>query len=156
MDGALSLDEINPWYYRAAIAPTLAARREGKKVKIGQIAAHVRAMEKKFDVTLVEGAGGLLSPLGANFNSRDVILELQAIPIIVAPNRLGVVNHILLTLEALPKNFRAKSLVVLMPDWRPDASSKSNAALLAEFFDAKRILAAEGPGFVSRVFQALQ
>src|SRR5258708_28833128 len=64
MDGALSLDEINPWHFRAAIVPLLAARRENKKVKLAQVLAHVRAMQRRFEILLVEGACGLLSPLG--------------------------------------------------------------------------------------------
>ena len=75
-NGALSLDEINPWHFRAPIAPLLAARRERKRVKRSQVVAHVRAMQKRFDVLLIEGAGGLLSPLGENFNSRDLIASL--------------------------------------------------------------------------------
>jgi dethiobiotin synthetase len=146
MRGMMSLDEINPWHFRAPIAPLLAARQERKKVKLSQVAAHVRALQKRFDVLIVEGAGGLLSPLGENFDSRDLISALRAIPIIVAPNRLGVVNHVLLTLEALPKNLRAKALVVLMPQRKPDLSAKTNASLLAEFFDAKRILTAHQHG----------
>ncbi len=142
MDGALSLDEINPWHFRKAIAPSLASRAENKLVKLAQVVGHIRRMQKKFDVLLVEGAGGLLSPLGADFNSRDLIVALRAVPIIAAPNRLGVVNHILLTLEALPKTFRAKARVVLMPQRKPDISAKSNASLLAEFFDAGRIFRA--------------
>lgn len=140
MDGKLSLDEINPWHFRAAIAPSLAARQEKKVVKLSRVVAHVRAMQKRFDILLVEGAGGLLSPLGRHFNSRDLMVALRAMPIIVAPNRLGVVNSVLLTLEALPKNLRAKARVVLVPQPEPDISAKSNAALIAEFFDAKRIL----------------
>jgi dethiobiotin synthetase len=139
MDGALTLDEINPWHFRAAVAPVLAARRENKKVKLSQVVAHIRAAQKCFDVLLIEGAGGLLSPLGENFNSRDLILALRAIPIIVAQNKLGAVSQILLTLEALPKNVRAKARVVLVAPRKPDASTKTNAKLLAEFFDADRI-----------------
>jgi dethiobiotin synthetase len=147
-DGALSLDEINPWHFRTAIAPTLAARREKKKVTLAQTATHIRAMQKRFDILLVEGAGGLLSPLGENFNSRDLIKATRAIPIIVAPNRLGVVNQILLPLEALPKNLRVKTRVVLMPTPKPDGSTKSNTHLLAEFFDAKRILTVSNSGSI--------
>jgi dethiobiotin synthetase len=147
-DGALSLDEINPWHFRAAIAPSLAAREEKKKVKLAQAAAYIRAMQKRFEILLVEGAGGLLSPLGENFNSRDLILAARAVPVIVAPNRLGVVNQVLLTLEALPKNYRSKARVVLMPTPKPDGSTKSNATLLAEFFDAKRILTVSSSGSV--------
>jgi dethiobiotin synthetase len=147
-DGTLSLDEINPWHFRAAIAPSLAARREKKKVTLAQASAHIRAMQKRFGILLVEGAGGLLSPLGENFNSRDLIMAIRATPVIVAPNRLGVVNQVLLTLEALPKNYRAKTRVVLMPTPKPDGSTKSNARLLAEFFDAKRLLTVNSAGSV--------
>ena len=155
IDGALSLDEINPWHFKAAIAPSLAARREGKTLKIAQIAAHARAMEKRFHVLLIEGAGGLLSPLGDNFNSRDLILHLDAVPIIVAPNRLGVLNHALLTLEALPQNFRARARIVLLPFGKPDASAKSNAGLLAEYFDAKRIFTVGVADFARKLFEGL-
>jgi dethiobiotin synthetase len=136
---ALSLDEINPWHFRAAVAPLLAARRENKKVKILQVVAHARAMQKRFDILLIEGAGGLLSPLGENFNSRDLIIALRAMPIIVAQNKLGAVNQVLLTLEALPEKLRVKSRVVLVSPRKPDASTKTNATLLAEFFDAGKI-----------------
>jgi dethiobiotin synthetase len=139
MNGALALDKINPWHFRAPIAPLLAARRENKTVKLSQVLAHIRAKQKHFDVLLVEGAGGLLSPLGGNFNSRDLIVALSAMPIIVAQNKLGAVNQVLLTLEALPKNFRNKARVVLMSPPKPDAATNSNAKLLAEFFDAKKI-----------------
>ena len=111
LDGALSLDEINPWHFRAPIAPLLAARRERKRVTLADVLAHVRAMQKRFDVVLVEGAGGLLSPLGENFDSRDLLTALRATPMVVCPNRLGAVNQVLLTLEALPKNFRRKARV---------------------------------------------
>lgn len=139
MRGTLSLDEINPWHFRAAIAPSLAARREKKTVRLASVAAHIRAMQKRFDILLVEGAGGLLSPLGENFNSRDLMMALDAMPFIVAPNRLGVVNNVLLTLEVLPKKLRGKARVVLMPQPKADISVKSNADLIAEFFDAERI-----------------
>jgi dethiobiotin synthetase len=139
MDGALSLNEINPWHFRAPIAPLLAARRERKRVHLAGVLAHVRAMQKRFDVVLVEGAGGLLSPLGENFNSRDLIVALGALPLVVAPNRLGAVNHLLLTLAALPRGAAASARVVWMSPPKRDAAAASNARLLAGFFHAKRI-----------------
>ncbi|HEY2329734.1 MAG TPA: dethiobiotin synthase, partial [Verrucomicrobiae bacterium] len=69
LGGALTLDEINPWHFRAAIAPSLAAKLEKKSVTRAQVLAHIRATQKNFDVILVEGAGGLLSPLGEKFDS---------------------------------------------------------------------------------------
>ena len=139
LEGALTLDEINPWHFRAAIAPLLAARREKKSVSRAEVLKHIRVVQKFFDVTLVEGAGGLLSPLGENFDSHDLILALRATPVIVAQNKLGAVNHLLLTLAALPEDFRAAAKVVLMSPAKPDAAARTNAALLAEFFPAKKI-----------------
>ena len=139
MGNGLSLDEINPWHFRAPIAPLLAARHERKRVRLAEVLAHIRAMRKRFDVLLVEGAGGLFSPLGENFNSHDLILALRAMPLVIAPNRLGVVNHILLTLEALPRSAAARARVVLMSPPKPDSATVANARLLAGFFDAKRI-----------------
>jgi dethiobiotin synthetase len=146
LNGALTLDEINPWHFRAPIAPLLAARRENQRVKLSQVLAHARAMQKRFDVLLVEGAGGLLSPLGANFNSRDLIAALRATPVVVCPNRLGAVNQVLLTLEALPKNLRAKTRVVLMSPPKPDAATNTNGKLLAEFLGAGKIFPWPWPG----------
>jgi len=139
MNGALSLDEINPWHFRAPIAPLLAARRERRHVHLSEVLAHIRALQKRFDALLIEGAGGLLSPLGENFDSGDLIAALDATPLIVAPNRLGAVNHVLLTLEALPRSAAARARVVLMSPPKRDAAAGANAKLLAGFFDAKRI-----------------
>ena len=139
MNGALTPDEINPWHFRAPIAPLLAARRERRRVGLADVLAHVRTMQRRFDVLLVEGAGGLLSPLGENFDSRDLIAALRATPIVVCPNRLGAVNQVLLTLAALPRSASCRARVVLMSPSKPDASTSTNVSLLAEFLDAKRI-----------------
>jgi dethiobiotin synthetase len=96
-------------------------------------------MQKRFDVVLVEGAGGLLSPLGGNFDSHDLIAALRATPMVVCPNRLGAVNQVLLTLAALPRSASCRARVVLMSPAKPDAATNTNAGMLAEFFDAKRI-----------------
>jgi dethiobiotin synthetase len=139
LNGTLTLDEVNPWHFRAPMAPLLAARRDHRRVRSTEVLAHIRAMQSRFEVVLIEGAGGLLSPLGEKFDSRDLIVSLRATPIIVCPNRLGAVNQVLLTLAALPANAMARARVVLMSPPRPDPSTKSNPDLLAEHFDGKRI-----------------
>jgi dethiobiotin synthase len=139
LDGALTLDEINPWHFRAPIAPLAAARREHRRVRRAEVLAHVRSLQKRFDVVLVEGAGGLLSPLGTNFNSRDLMTALRATPVIVGPNRTGAINQVLLALGALPRIVAAGARVVLMSPERPDASTRTNAGLLAELSAAEGI-----------------
>ena len=138
--GELTLDEINPWHFRAAVAPVLAARREKQQVSLPQIVACARSWQKRTDWLLIEGAGGLLSPLGEKVDSLDVITALRATPIIVAPNRLGVINDLRLTLAALPPSARSRTTIVLMSPPQPDAATRSNPALLAEYFDAGHII----------------
>ena len=139
LDGALTIDEINPWHFRAPLAPLLAARREHRRVDLANVLAHVRSVQRRFDVVLVEGAGGLLSSLGEGFNARDLIIALRAVPIIVCPNRLGVVNHALLTVEALPRVVARRAPVVLMSPRRPGLASRTNPRLLAGMLGPDRV-----------------
>ena len=131
--GALTLDEVNPWHFRAALAPVLAARRAGRRVRLVEVVARVRVVARRFEVVVVEGAGGLLSPLGEDFDTRDLIVALRAVPIVVVPNQLGAVNQARLVLEALPKSARGQAQVVLVEPRKPDAAARTNATLLAEF-----------------------
>lgn len=135
----LSLDDVNPWSFRSPLAPLLAARKERKRVRLREVVAHIRRIAKRFEVVVVEGAGGLLSPLGEGFDSRDLIRALNAMPIIVCPNRLGAVNQVRLVLEALPLATRENARVVLVNPKKPDVASRTNLTLLNEFVEPKRL-----------------
>jgi dethiobiotin synthetase len=139
LGGALALDEINPWHFRAAIAPVLAARAEEKKLKLAVVVNHARAIQKKFPITIIEGAGGLLSPLGEDFDSRDLILALRAVPIVVAPNRLGAINQVLLVLAALPRAIAAKAQIVLSDTGKEDSSGAGNVSYLRSAVGKNRV-----------------
>ena len=131
---ALTLDEVNPWHFRAPLAPTLAARREGRCIKISMVASQVRSVAQQNAVTLVEGAGGLLSPLTEDGDNRHLLAALRPEAVaVVVPNRLGAVNQARLVLAALAKVHRRRVAVVLVDQPRPDAAARTNAALLAEF-----------------------
>jgi dethiobiotin synthetase len=138
LKGRLTLDEINPWHFRAPIAPLLAASREKRQVTLANVLACARALQKRFDVLLIEGAGGLLSPLGENFDSRDLIVALRATPIVVCPNRLGAVNQVLLTIEALPRSASCRARIMLISPSKSDTSTKTNIGLLEEFFRTEK------------------
>jgi len=135
----LSLDEVNPWHFRAPLAPVLAARKEKKRLWLSQVVAAVRRVTKRFEVVIVEGAGGLLSPLGEDFDSRDLIIALKATPLVVCPNKLGAVNQVRLVLEALPRRLASRAPVILVDPARRDAASRSNLELLKEFVDPARL-----------------
>ena len=135
----LTLDEVNPWHFRAPLAPLLAARMENKHVKLAEVISHIRNVQKRFGTVIVEGAGGLLSPLGEKFNARDCLLALRATPIFVCPNRLGAINQVLLVLNALPKETAKKLQIVLMSPQRTSTASRTNLKLLAEFVESSHL-----------------
>ncbi len=139
-DDALSLDEINPWHFRTPLTPLIAARLEDRVVLRAAVRRYLRSQQRLCELLLVEGAGGVMSPLGADFDARDLIAALGATPVVVCPNRLGAINHSLLALAALPRPARLRAKIVLVTPRRPDASCLSNAALLREHLGAARVV----------------
>ena len=139
LDGELALDEINPWHFRALVTPLLAARAEKKAVKLAQVLAKARRLQERFPILIVEGAGGLLSPLGEDFDSRDLITALRATPVVVSPNRLGAINQVLLTLAALPRGVSQSAPVVLVTPPQPNAAGRGNLKFLREQLGPQRV-----------------
>jgi len=139
LEGTMTLDEINPWDFPAPIAPVLAARQAGSKIFLSKVLDHLRKLGKISGIMLIEGAGGLLSPLGEGFSSLELIQKLHAVPIIVCPNRLGAVNQVRLVLAALTPALRKQVHVVLVSPVRPGTMVKLNLKLLGEFLERGRI-----------------
>ncbi len=95
------LNEIVPFTFREALAPLLAARREGLKLSGKDLGESIKARIKPSKLTLVEGAGGLLAPLCPNYLIIDLVKELQLPVLVVCRTSLGAINHTLLTLDRL-------------------------------------------------------
>jgi len=138
-ENELALDEVNPWHFRAPLAPRLAARREGARVRLKEVLAWLRPMRSCSDLLLIEGAGGLLSPLGEDFDARRLISALRARPLVVCPNRLGAVNQALLVVAALPPAAARVAQVVLVTQSKPDSSASGNRRLLNEMLGRRRV-----------------
>ncbi len=135
----LSLDEINPWHFRQPVSPFIAARNAGVRITIRKVVDHIHEIQSRFPIVIVEGAGGLLSPMGEDFDSRDLIFALKALPVVVSANRLGVVNQIRLVIESLPKRAAGTCPVVCFSPKTPDASTSDNMSLLKHYIAAGRI-----------------
>src|SRR2546429_352 len=96
----------------------------------------VAQMRRIFFITGTDTSVGktVLTALLARFlQARGV----RVAALIVAPNKLGSVNQVLLTLEALPKKLRGQAKVILMSQPGPDRASASNAALLSQWTEKK-------------------
>ena len=93
--------DVNPYAFALAASPHLAAARENTRIDTQRIVASFRRLEAAFDTVIVEGAGGILVPLNEKELFIDVAADLDLPVLVVAANKLGAINHTLLTVEAL-------------------------------------------------------
>lgn len=123
------------WRFRLPVAPWVAARRERRRLDRAAVVRWIRRMGQGVSVVLVEGAGGLLTPWGRNYSVVDIAADLGAAVLVVAVNRLGVINQARMAVGCLGETLRRRSMVVLTPEdraRRPDPSVRDNAGVLRE------------------------
>lgn len=89
--------------FRNPKAPFFAARDEGAEIDVDVISRAVSRKRAEHDPVIVEGAGGLMVPVNDSLLMIDLIVLLDAVPLIVARAGLGTINHTLLSLELLRK-----------------------------------------------------
>lgn len=92
---------ILPNLFKTPASPHLASRLENKKIDSEKIKKSFRSLSKMFDFVIVEGAGGALVPINKDKLLIDIVKELKLPVLIVAGNKLGAINHTLLTIESL-------------------------------------------------------
>lgn len=101
IDRAQSLTSVCLYRFEAPVAPGVAATRLGTNIDLAAIAAAASTIRAAApDFLLVEGAGGLLVPLGGGQSIANVAILLGLPLLIVARPTLGTINHTLLTIEA--------------------------------------------------------
>lgn len=93
------LDLINPYRFTAPVAPDLAARLFNATIDFNRIRDIFVGLQAAHDIMLVEGAGGLLAPAAEGRSMADLAVILGAPLLIVSANRLGTINHTLLTVS---------------------------------------------------------
>lgn len=92
---------INPYCFAPPVAPHIAAAEAGVSIRMRVIAAAYARLVAHADVVVVEGAGGLLVPLGQRSVVADIPASLDLPVVLVVGLRLGCINHALLAAEAL-------------------------------------------------------
>ena len=139
-DGVLSLDEINPFSFNEAVAPSLASAREGVKVALGDVVELVKQVRsRRFDAVVVEGAGGLLSPLGDGWDLRDL---MGCFPgsgaVVVVEDQLGAIGISRLMSDAL-KGLAAKVSWLLNSTSTNDSSALENRRLIKRWLNCEAV-----------------
>jgi dethiobiotin synthetase len=134
--GELSDAEMNPFYFAKPVAP-LVAQKGRRAIQLGEVVGKIGKISSRCDCLLIEGSGGLLVPLGPGFLVADLITKFKCRVVVAARNRLGTINHTLLTVEALlARGLKRDDLsVVLMSQRTKDSSCATNQEVLAELLN---------------------
>ena len=117
---------VCPQRFVAPLAPHLAARSEGKSVDESLLRSGIRYWQERSEIVLVEGVGGLMSPISENDYVADLAIEFAYPLIVVAPNTLGVINQTLQTLivaETFREGLEVAGVILNQPN--RDASDAS-------------------------------
>jgi len=105
--------------------------RKNEKINFNEIVKRTKeAASGNHDIVLVEGVGGLLAPISSKNTMASFAKEIESHLIIVAQNRVGVINHVLLSVEAAVSRGLSVSSVILMRQEESDASVADNAELI--------------------------
>jgi dethiobiotin synthetase len=92
------LDRVCPQRFAAPLAPHLAARAEDRELDADLLCEGLDYWRQRSDVILVEGAGGLMSPLGDDLYVADLAEDFNLPLVVVSRNVLGTINQTLQTL----------------------------------------------------------
>lgn len=129
------LEHVCPQRFLAPLAPHRAAAAEGKKVDAQLLREGLNVWSGQCDIVLVEGAGGLMSPLSDDDYNADLALDLGFPLVVVAANKLGTINatlQTLITAAAYGEGLSIAGVVLNQTDsGRDDASMASNLEELA-------------------------
>ncbi len=126
------IEKICPYRLPEPLAPSLAAERAGVRIDIEHLLALYRELSTNCDLTLVEGAGGLMVPLLASFTYADLARVMKLPLLVVAANRLGAINHLLLTLEhASCKGLTVLGYILNCVSGESSLAAATNRAVLA-------------------------
>lgn len=123
----------SPVVFSYPASAQLAARIDGRDIDLGKIKAATTTLSERYDIVLIEGAGGLMVPINDNFFTIDYVADNNIPMILVTNGVLGSINHTILSLEAI----RSRGIRLF-------------AVIYNTFYDKDKIIADDTRGFISR------
>ena len=140
--------------YRTPVAPPEAADREGVPLDLARAWDEALELAAASEVALLEGAGGVMAPLAWDTTLLDLVAAHRLPTLVVAADRLGTLNHTLLTLRALEAAGSPSRGVVVNPlPGGDDASRGSNAAALHRVAPLTPTCTTAAPGWEAAVLE---
>ncbi|MCR9207906.1 MAG: dethiobiotin synthase, partial [bacterium] len=133
-----NIDAVCPQRFIAAVSPPRSAAKEGAQVDTRRLRDGLAVWcDGEFDVVMIEGAGGLFSPISDDWLNVDLAIEMKRWSdqnghsfelLLVAPDRLGVLHHVISTSRAAEAaGIPITGLILNRMDDSADDSTQTNA-----------------------------
>ncbi|HEY9235169.1 MAG TPA: dethiobiotin synthase [Phenylobacterium sp.] len=139
------LDAVSPLRFGAALSPPMAARLEGVDLRLAQLERFCRdgLAASGADLTVVEGVGGVMSPIAEDATCLDVMITLGLPSVLVGGSYLGGVSHTLTAVETLRGRGLSIEAVVVSQDGAADAPDfDQTLEAVARFAPGLKVIAA--------------
>jgi dethiobiotin synthetase len=140
---AAAAGQRSPWTalrrLATPVAPAVACDIEGVTIDFDELVLEIEAHAEGAELVLIEGAGGILSPITWEWNIIDLGRTLDARVLLVTSDRLGTIGHTLLAISALELAGLELCGVVLTAPSLPDRSSGTNADAIARLSGSERV-----------------
>jgi len=94
---------MNPQFFKMAASPYTASKTLKVKVKVKSVLSNFKKLSKLHSMLLVEGMGGIMTPILKNYFVTDLIKEMQLPAVIVTRTKIGTVNHTIMTCKMCEK-----------------------------------------------------
>ncbi|MCU0752901.1 MAG: dethiobiotin synthase [Akkermansiaceae bacterium] len=131
--GGLAIEDVNPVYLQSAVAPYVAGLLENRVIDPAELVAGFQRLAAAHQTVVVEGAGGWEVPVAAGYRISDLAADLALPVVLVAVNRLGALNHILLTLGAIrARGLTCAGIFLNQLDDELDTAMITNKGLIEE------------------------
>lgn len=131
--GGLDPERVNPVWLKAPVAPLVAGMLENRPVDPAGVLAEYRRFAAEHPVVVVEGAGGWRVPIAPGYDMADLAADLGLPVILVVGNRLGALNHSILTVDAIrSRGLPIAGLVVNQLSDELDTAAITNKGMLEE------------------------
>lgn len=115
-------------------SPHLAAKIDKKELDIDAITLSSKILKERYDVVLLEGAGGLMVPLTPDLLTIDYISQQNYPIILVTSGRLGSINHTLLSLEAIKnRNLKLYSVIYNLSPYTDEVIVQDSLKIIDQY-----------------------
>jgi dethiobiotin synthetase len=107
------IDLVNPYFFEIPTSPYDACKQLNLEIEIDKVIDSYKQLTSIHDVVIVEGIGGIMTPISKNYFVSDLISDLQMNTIIVTGSKVGAVNHLMLTYQHVKeKNLHLNGFVI--------------------------------------------